>query len=283
MPTGEPPLAGELALQHPRVAAYLDIFDPAATLWEAGSPPKSDHRVIGAAIGGSLNMVPDLHYTGTDVVADGGVVMFGQWNTATVKGHRVAYPQIARNVLGDDGKTIQARRYYDRHVLVRDTLPDAPRGLFDDIADSARPPALVRGRASVTAAELPDRLAAWNTGNADALLRAMSGTRLAGPGLTELLATQAAKRDYLHRLFDRADLELKAGQVGFGRTTTYVEWYGTVTRKQSASAEGKDGAVPFGIVERFGPGGTWELYFDTLPVLVDQETISRLFARLTAP
>ncbi|MFJ9924178.1 hypothetical protein ACIRSF_33340 [Streptomyces rubiginosohelvolus] len=283
MPTGVPPLPGDLAMEHPRVAAYLDIFDPAATLWEAGSPPKSDHRVIGAAIGGSLNMVPDLHYTGTDVVADGGVVMFGQWNTATVKGHRVAYPQIARNVLGDDGKTLQARRYYDRHVLVRDTLPDAPRGLFEGITDSGRPPAPGRGRASVTAGELPDRLAAWNTGNADALLRRMSGVRLAGPGLTEPLATQAGKRDYLQRLFDRAELELKAGQVGFGRTTTYVEWYGTVTRKQPASPAGKVVAVPFGIMERFGPDGTWELYFDTLPVLADQESISRLFAQLTAP
>ncbi|MFD3532629.1 hypothetical protein [Streptomyces sp. NPDC058664] len=283
MPTGEPPLPGDKALQHPRVAAYLDIFDPAATLWEAGGPPKSDHRVIGAAIGGSLNMVPDLHYTGTDVVADGGVVMFGQWNTATVKGHKVAYPQIARNVLGDDGKTIQARRYYDRHVLVRDTLPDAPRGLFDGIADSGRPPAPGLGRASMTTAALPDRLAAWNTGNTDALLRRMSGARLAGPGLAEPLATQAGKRDYLRRLFDRADLELKAGQVGFGRTTTYVEWYGTVTRKQSASAGEKGVAVPFGIVERFGPDGAWELYFDTLPILADQETISGLFARLTAP
>ncbi|WP_158717953.1 hypothetical protein [Streptomyces sp. NRRL F-2664] len=283
MATGEPPLPGDRALEHPRVAAYLDIFDPAATLWEAGGPPRSDHRVIGAAIAGSLNMVPDLRYTGTDVVADGGVVMFGQWNTATVKGHKVAYPQIARNVLGDDGKTIQARRYYDRHVLVRDTLPDAPRALFDGIADSGRPPAPGRGRASMTAAELPDRLAAWNTGDTDALLRRMSGARLAGPGLPASLKTQAGKRDYLQRLFDRADLELKAGQVAFGRTTTYVEWHGTVTRKQNASTGETSVAVPFGIVERFGPDGEWELYFDTLPVLADQQTISALFARLAAP
>jgi hypothetical protein len=93
----------------------------------------------------------------------------------------------------------------------------------------------------------------------------------------------AGKRDYLQRLFDRADLELKAGQVAFGRTTTYVEWYSTVTRKQSPDAGEKGVAVPFGIVERFGPDGAWELYFDTLPVLADQETINGLFARLTAP
>ncbi|MEU9234480.1 hypothetical protein [Streptomyces subrutilus] len=283
MPTGEPPLPGAHALEHPRVVAYLDIFDPVATLWEAGGSPKSDHRVIGAAIAGSLNMVPDLRYTGTNVVADGGMVMFGQWNTATVKGHKVAYPQIARNVLGDDGKTIQARRYYDRHVLVRDTLPDAPEGLFDGIADSGRPPAPGRGHASMTETQLPDRLTAWNTGNTDALLRRMNGARLAGPGLAEPLRTQTGQRDYLQRLFDRADLELKAGQVAFGKTTTYVEWHGTVTRKQAAPTGEKSVTVPFGIVERFGPDGVWELYFDTLPILADQETISGLLARLTTP
>ncbi|MFJ7209410.1 hypothetical protein ACIQWR_38485 [Streptomyces sp. NPDC098789] len=282
MPTGELPPSGEKALDHPRVAAYLDIFDPAATLWEAGSTPKTDHRVIGAAIGASLNLVPDLRYTGTDVVADGGVVMFGQWNTATVKGRKIAYPQIARNVLGDEGRTIQARRYYDRHVLVRDTLPDAPIGLFEGIADTGRPSTTGPAPVRPTPAELPERLAAWNAGNTDALLRRMGGARLAGPGLAEPLATKAAKRDYLQRLFGKADLELKAGQVAFGKTTTYVEWFGAVTRKQAASAA-ESPAVPFGIVERFGPDGEWELYFDTLPVLADRQTIDGLFARLAKP
>ncbi|MEU3913501.1 hypothetical protein [Streptomyces sp. NPDC029721] len=254
MPTGDAPLTGDKALQHPRVAAYLDIFDPAATLWEAGSAPRTGQPVIGAAIAGSLRLAPDLRYTGTNVVADGGVVMFGQWNTATVKGHKVAYPQIARNVLGDGGRTLQARRYYDRHVLVRDTLPDAPEGLFDGIADSGGPPA---------------------PGPAPA--------RLAGPGLAAPLVTKAGKRDYLQRLLDRADLELKAGQVAFGKTTTYVEWYGTVSRKR-ATPNGENGpAVPFGIVERFGPDGEWELYFDTLPVLADQDTINGLLTRLATP
>ncbi|NEE21544.1 hypothetical protein G3M58_85665, partial [Streptomyces sp. SID7499] len=78
--------------------------------------------------------------------------MFGQWNEVTLKGHKVAYPQIARNVLGDDGKSLQARRYYDRYVLFRDTVPElAPQGLFDGIADSG--PAPSRGPA-------PERLRA---------------------------------------------------------------------------------------------------------------------------
>lgn len=286
MATGAPPSAEqtpEEAVRHPRVAAYLDIFDPEATLWEAGSTPRTGRLVIGAAIAGSLRMVPDLYYTGTDVVADGSTVMFGQWNTATVKGHKVAYPQIARNVLGDEGRTIQARRYYDRHVLVRDTLPNAPKGLFDGIADHGRAPARGPAHAAVTAGGLPDRLAAWNTGNTDALLRRAGGAVLAGPGLAEPLVTKAGKQAYLKRLFGKADLNLKAGQVAFGTSTTYVEWHGTVTRKQDAAGGEENPAVPFGIVERFGPDGQWELYFDTLPVLTDQATINNLLAQLATP
>lgn len=286
MATGTPPSAGQTpqeAVTHPRVAAYLDIFDPEATLWEAGSTPKTGRLVIGAAIAGSLRMVPDLYYTGTDVVADGGTVMFGQWNTATVKGHTVAYPQIARNVLGDEGRTIQARRYYDRHVLVRDILPNAPKGLFDGIADHGTSPARRSAPARVTADSLPARLAAWNTGNTDALLRRAAGTRLAGPGLAKPLATKAGKQAYLKRLFGKADLNLKAGQVAFGTSTTYIEWHGTVTRKHATAGEEQNQAVPFGIVERFGPDGQWELYFDTLPVLTDPATINNLLAQLATP
>ncbi|WP_128819275.1 nuclear transport factor 2 family protein [Streptomyces sp. S063] len=180
MATGTPPSAEQIpeeAVGHPRVAAYLDIFDPEATLWEAGSTPKTGRLVIGAAIAGSLRMVPDLHYTGTDVVADGGTVMFGQWNTATVRGHKVAYPQIARNVLGDEGRTIQARRYYDRHVLVRDTLPNAPKGLFDGIADRGTPPAGRPPHASPQTASPP----VWPRGTQGTPMRCCAGWP--GPGL----------------------------------------------------------------------------------------------------
>ncbi|MEU3578537.1 hypothetical protein AB0H24_19275 [Streptomyces globisporus] len=41
--------------------------------------------------------------------------------------------------------------------------------------------------------------------------------------------------------------------------------------------------MPFGIVERFGPDGQWELHFDTLPVLTDPATISNLLAQLATP
>ncbi|MEV5084263.1 hypothetical protein AB0K74_37585 [Streptomyces sp. NPDC056159] len=281
IPTGTPPAIGDP--NHPRVKAYLDIFDADATPWEAGANPQRGHDVIGTSITRSLQLAPDLRYRGTDVVANGSTMMFGQWNEITLKGRTVAYPQIARNVLGDDGKTLQARRYYDRYALFRDTVPElAPKGLFEGIADSAGAPTRSGGPAHerFRAGEIPARLAAWNGEDVDALLTRMKGARLAGPGLAAPLTTEAGKRAYLQRFFDTADVRLKAGQAAFGRTTTYVEWHGTVTCP-ALGEKGKD--IPFGIVERFGPGGEWELYFDTLPLVADHAKIDALFLSLAQP
>ncbi|MFD7749640.1 hypothetical protein ACFV2V_26715 [Streptomyces sp. NPDC059698] len=275
MPTAAPPAVGDL--DHPRVRAYLDIFDEDATLWEAGSAPQRGRTVIGTSITGSLRLVPDLRYRGTDVVADGAAVMFGQWNEATVKGREVAYPQIARNVLGDDGKSLQARRYYDRHVLFRDTVPElAPRGLFDGVADSGPAPSRGPAPERFRAEEIPGRLAAWNGEDADTLLARLGDARLSGPGLDAPLRTEAGKRAYLQRFFGTADVRFKAGQAAFGRTTAYVEWHGT-----ASGAKGED--IPFGIVERFGPDGEWELTFDTLPLVADRGEIDALFQKLARP
>ncbi|TXS48242.1 hypothetical protein EAO77_31190 [Streptomyces sp. t39] len=275
LPTATPPAVGDLS--HPRVKAYLEIFDEEATLWEAGSAPQRGHTVIGTSITGSLRLVPDLRYRGTDVVADGGVMMFGQWNEATLKGHKVAYPQIARNVLGDDGKTLQARRYYDRYALFKDTVPElVPASLFDGIADSGRTPSRGPAPAHLRAVEIPHRLAAWNGENTDALLARTGNARLSGPGLRAPLTTDAGKRAYLQRFFGTADVRFKAGQAAFGRTTTYVEWHGTVSGPKGEN-------IPFGIVERFGPGGEWELYFDTLPLVADPAEIDTLFQKLAQP
>ncbi|AJF67917.1 hypothetical protein [Streptomyces vietnamensis] len=292
MPTGTPPAYGDLA--HPRVRAYLDIFDPEATLWEAGSAAQRGRTAIGTSITGSLGLAPSLTYRGTDVVADGSTVMFGQWNEVTLKGHTVAYPQIARNVLGDEGRTLQARRYYDRAVLFRDTLPGvAPAPLFAGITDAGTPGDGERSQAGLPdqtglpvqagfrarAEEVPERLAAWNAGDVDALLARTRGARLNGPGLAAPLASEAGKRAYLQRLFATADLDLKAGQVAVGETTTYVEWHGTVSVHDGEKIRT---GVPFGIVERFGPGGEWELYFDTLPLVATQAEIGTLFQKLAS-
>ncbi|MFF8599861.1 hypothetical protein ACF065_11260 [Streptomyces sp. NPDC015232] len=282
IPTGALPAPGELG--HPRVRAYLDIFDPDATLWEAGSAPQRGHTVIGTSITNSLRLAPSLSYRGTDVVADGSTVMFGQWNEITFKGRTVAYPQIARNVLGDDGRTLQARRYYDRAVLFQDTLPaDAPTPLFAGIADTGAAPE--RGTpARLRVSEVPARLSAWNAHDADALLARAHGARLYGPGLDAPLTTEAGRRAYLERLFGAARLRLTSGQVAFGTTTTYLEWHGTATRTvdDGPGTAPRSVEIPFGIVERFGPGGEWELYFDTLPLVADQERIGALFRKLAA-
>ncbi|MGW6913921.1 hypothetical protein ACWGB8_08890 [Kitasatospora sp. NPDC054939] len=282
IPTGTPPAPGDLT--HPRVRAYLDIFDESATLWEAGSAPQRGTATIGTSITGSLRLVPDFRYRGTEVVADGAVMMFGQWNEATVKGTRIAYPQIARNVLGDDGRTIQARRYYDRHELVKAVTPEL-RPLFDGVADPAGAAAPTRGRGPerFRADEITARLAAWNGEDVAALVGRMGNARLAGPGLTTPLATTDGRTAYLKRLFERADFRFASGQIAFGRTMTYVEWHGTAVVKTVKDGVETVREVPFGIVERFGPDGEWELFFDTLPLIADQAQISGYFQRLMQP
>ncbi|MFF5445814.1 nuclear transport factor 2 family protein [Streptomyces sp. NPDC012888] len=261
----------------PALDTYLDIFDADASLWEAGSPAQRGHAAIGASITRSLALVPDLRYRGTEVVTDGTAMFFGQHNEVTIKGRKVAYPQIARNVLGDDGKTIQARRYYDRYELFEPLAPELrPRPLFDGVADSGRPyagPAAGRFRAR----DVPSRLAAWNDGDVAALLgRAAGRARLTGPGLDAPLTTRAGQSAYLERFFAKADVRFAPGQAVFGRTTAYVEWHGTATVLRTA--EDPDGTdVPFGIVERFGPDGEWELSFDTLPLIATPAEITALF------
>ncbi len=77
-----------------------------------------------------------------------------------------------------------------------------------------------------------------------------------------------------------ADVELEAGQITFGATTTCVEWHGKMTVTEEDGKKKAD--IPFGIVERFGPGGEWELYFDTLPLIADKAETGALFQRLAA-
>ncbi|MFD5149231.1 hypothetical protein [Streptomyces sp. NPDC058401] len=265
----------------PSLQTYLDIFDEEATLWEAGGKPQRGHEAIGASISNSLRLVPDLRYRGTNVVADGAVMMFGQQNTVTLKGQKVSYPQIARNVLGDDGKTIQARRYYDRYELFR-VLPESqrPRPLFAGIADPAGRGPRGADPDRFHAQEIPARLAAWNSGDTAALAARTGNAKLAGPGLDRPLTTQEGKTAYLRRLFESADVEFKAGQAAFGRTTTYIEWHGTMTDPNGTDP--KATGIPFGIVERIGPKGEWELSFDTLPVIADEEEIRSLFKALAS-
>lgn len=110
---------------------------------------------------------------------------------------------------------------------------------------------------------------------ASAFIAAQGSRSPSRPGLRAPLTTAAGKRAYLERLFGSAALRLKAGQVAVGTTSTYVEWHGTVSGAHGTG-------IPFGIVERFGPDGEWELYFDTLPLVADQDTIRTLFQKLAS-
>lgn len=218
---------------------------------------------------------PDLRYVGTNVVADGAVMMFGQHNEVTVKGQKVTYPQIARNVLSDDGKTIQARRYYDRYEIFKPVAPEL-RPLFEGIADAG--PATGRTPERFQADEITARLAAWNGEDVAALTGRMGNARLTGPGSAAPLVTTEGKTAYLKRFFEHADVKFKSGQVAFGGTTTYVEWHGTLTSRKGT-------VIPFGIVERFGSRGEWELSFDTLPLIAEEAGIGigTLYQRLAQP
>lgn len=289
-PTGTPPASGDLA--HPRVQAYLDIFDDEASLWEAGGAAQRGRTAIGTSITNSLGLFPDFRYRGTTVVVEGASMMFGQWNEVTIKGHRVAYPQVARNVLGDDGKTIQARRYYDRYELVRHAAPEL-RSPFADVADAAPTSASTsasggsgsgsRAPERFRAEEIGARLAAWNAGDADALAARLVGSTLTAPGLAAPLTTAAAKAAYLERLFSVARVTFKPGQAAFGKSTTFLEWHGTATTTQATPALPEGTEIPFGIVERIGPDGTWELSFDSLPLIASRAEIGALLQRLAQP
>lgn len=251
-----------------RVDAYASLWAPDATLWEAASPVINGVDAIRASINATLTLVPEFGFTGDRVVADGDTVMFGADNFAVIKGHTVAYDAVYRVLLDADGDVVQGRRYYDRSQW------------FAPIAELPAPFAGIRDRDTRPGPARPcglrDRAEAWNTGDVDALLAGMSRARLTAPGLDRPLESAAAKREYLTRLFAEAtDIEFAPGLRADGEGGTYVEWHGTIT------AEGRTG-LSFGIIEHFGTDGTWELTFDTLPLVAGKDRITELYGLLAS-
>lgn len=263
-----------------RVQAYVDMWDANATLWEpgkAGVPLMQGLDAIRTSIAGSLALVPDFRFRGTRVAVNGPAVMFEAVNEATLKGHKITYPAVYRVLLTDGGKVVQGRRYYDRHLWFSPLDPSLP-DLFGDVADSGLPE---EGRRPVMGPEeLAARAQAWNSEDAEALTAHLSGAPLSAPGLGEReLKTGEGKRAYLTAFFDQvSDVKLQPGQTVRVHGATYVEWYGTVLPK------GQSEPMSFGIIERIADKGgvstQWQLSFDQLPLIADQDRINKLYGLL---
>ncbi|MEV1178699.1 nuclear transport factor 2 family protein [Nonomuraea sp. NPDC049784] len=263
-----------------RVQAYVDIWDTNATLWEprkASAPLMQGLDTIRASIAGTLALVPDFRFRGTRVAVNGPAVMFEAVNEATVKGHKITYPAVYRVLLTDDGKVIQGRRYYDRHLMFSPLDPSLP-DLFSGVADSGLPEE--GGQRAMGPDELAARAEAWNTEDVAALTAPLSGAALSASGLGEReLRTAEGKRAYLTTFFGQvSDVKLQPGQAVRVPGATYVEWYGTVLPK------GQSEPMSFGIIERIADQGglstRWQLFFDQLPLVADQTRIDQLYGLL---
>lgn len=263
-----------------RVDAYVDMWSKDATLWEpanANRPPVQGLDKIRTAISGSLALVPDFRFRGTRIAVNGPAVMFEAHNEATLKGHQVAYSAVYRVLLTDDGKVIQARRYYDRHSWFKPLDPSLP-DLFANVADGDSPD---RGRQPVLSPdELAERAKAWNNEDAEALVGRLIGAPLSAPGLNGgTLSTTQGKLAYLRTFFDQvSNVQLQPGQAIKVDGATYLEWHGTVL------PEGQTDPVSFGVIERIGDTGgvsnDWTLTFDQLPLVADEAKITELYGKL---
>ncbi|UJW31661.1 nuclear transport factor 2 family protein [Saccharothrix sp. AJ9571] len=254
---------GAMPTNPERISLYADeIFDEHATLWEAAGRVIEGREEIRTAITGTLGKLPSFRMFPTRVAVDGNVVLYGAHNEAEIHGTTVSYPAIYRVVLGDDGKVIQGRRYYDRFTWFRGLDPSL-ENLFEGVRDGGSAP--VRGTA--------DRAAAWNNRDAAALI---AGTGpLTGPGAGPLHTT-GGKTAYLTRFFAKAEsLQMRQGQTVRTAEATYQEWYGTVTTAERRTP------TSFGIIERFdNRRRSWELTFDTLPLIAGQQKVEELYALL---
>ncbi|ONI92558.1 hypothetical protein ALI22I_03350 [Saccharothrix sp. ALI-22-I] len=261
---------GTMPTSQERIDFYAEeIFDEHATLWEAAGTVIQGREAIRTAIAASLTKLPSFRMRPTRISVDGNVVLYGAHNEVEIRGTTISYPAIYRVVLGDDGRVIQGRRYYDRHTWFSPLDPTLPN-LFSGVRDTAEQ---IPGQVP-RPGDLAARTAAWNTRDVAAL--AASTGPLTGTGLGDgQLRTPGGKAEYLRRLFGKIEsMQMKPGQTVRTREATYQEWYGTVTTSERPTP------TTFGIIERFDRRNGWTLSFDTLPLIAGPAKVAELYGML---
>jgi len=243
----------------PSVETYLPLFDPAATLFDAGMPRPITVPEIPDSIRGVLALVPDLVMVPERWRERDGTLFVEAGNRATLAGEPVHWRSVYCVDLSGD-RVVRGRRYYDRRPLFArldpslPSLPDArvaPTGAATPIADPV-PGAERFARAASDALSRRDGAALqrlfredgcwWSAGRAEPIPRA---TLPAWQASTSALLPDA-KRDALQWAGDDS--------------LVFLEW------KLSAQLGGEPFAI--GGVDRFDLAAGLALharsYFDTL-------------------
>ncbi|GLF96885.1 nuclear transport factor 2 family protein [Streptomyces yaizuensis] len=274
---------------YPSTAKYMNLFTPTGTLMDSGLDAPKERPGIEAQYN-ALMCVTENSYRfapGPPTSSPSGDVIFLKArNTGHVKpaGTTTPIPFDFRTMhrLELNGSQVQqGRRFWDQTELFRSLDPTLPR-LFEGMGPVAPAPAPATGPGVTppTGGDPAQRLQAWNTRDADALVDGLTGpVRLSGPGLNGVLAGRAKAEEYLTRLFSgMTALQLAPGNRVQQGGTTFQEWVGHATVGADRPP------VTFGIVESFtrnqNGGTTWDLSFDTLDLVASPDRINSLRVQL---